>query len=701
MSNSASPRMKRGMASRGGPGRGRYKSPSATGSQQSQTLEGLYLNERLVNAVTSVVGCTAKVTSKNGKQFEGVLKTISPEASLVLAKANQVEEQRQNGVVDEVLQKGEIFEQLVMHHKDWVLVEFENVNLEECYRKDSFKTDNAISSNKRMNGQTRRELERWEPDGAEPLESTLEGHRMENGWSAEKMFEKNEKMYGVKSTYNEEMEEYTTKLDKDDTPEYRERERFAAQKAEEIFKESPYERNTLDSGRSEEQLYSSVVRSKNFGDRSSAPNWRQPHGDRPPPEHEQRSARMPQEAFGSPVTSRKELMKTQQVDEPPTVQVKKNIEKSIAEISLESKPADQKPEAFTEVVKAETVSTQSQSKPPLNTAITPENTPVIPQVSAQLSSEAPNDTPNIPEVTQVKERSQDNVIDGLKEFHENFKLQESKKKGKTKKVLEEEEKTPNETTAEEVKNEEPQTLEDASTAESDAADKKTKLNPNATEFRPRVKRNTPSPRSSSTASSNGAPSPFQNNSSPFLPSHSPYPPNNIYINSRNGPRGRGIRQDFMDPTTGYVNASNAAGQPLFAHHIPPQFMHQTSPHGMGYMPPGGIRHPGIQHPVFIQQHPHQVMVPLTHGYPDNAMYYGAVPMIQSPPQITSPSLQQSQFNFPTPSLPQPVRPVNQPPAVMPPQPTPPPVFLVRPATNEMQPTQIINRPSQPQPFQGN
>lgn len=86
----------------------------------------------------------------------------------------------------------------------------------------------------------------------------------------------------------------------------------------------------------------------------------------------------------------------------------------------------------------------------------------------------------------------------------------------------------------------------------------------------------------------------------------------------------GIRQDFMDPTTGYVNASNAAGQPLFAHHIPPPFMHQTPPHGMGYIPSGSIRHPGIQHPVFIQQHPHQgpMMVPLTHGYPDNTIYYG-------------------------------------------------------------------------------
>jgi hypothetical protein len=63
-------------------------------------------------------------------------------------------------------------------------------------------------------------------------------------------------------------------------------------------------------------------------------------------------------------------------------------------------------------------------------------------------------------------------------------------------------------------------------------------------------------------------------------------------------------------------------------------------------------------------------------------------MIQSPPQITSPSLQQSQFNFPPQSMPQsvtPVRPVTQPPNVMSQQPSPPVLFV----RNEMQPTQIM------------
>jgi hypothetical protein len=86
----------------------------------------------------------------------------------------------------------------------------------------------------------------------------------------------------------------------------------------------------------------------------------------------------------------------------------------------------------------------------------------------------------------------------------------------------------------------------------------------------------------------------------------------------------GIRQEYMEPTPGYINASSAAGAPFFAHHMPPQFMHQPSPPGMSY----GIRHPGIQHQLFIQQHPHQGPMMLPVGqmppghYADNAIYYG-------------------------------------------------------------------------------
>ena len=69
----------------------------------------------------------------------------------------------------------------------------------------------------------------------------------------------------------------------------------------------------------------------------------------------------------------------------------------------------------------------------------------------------------------------------------------------------------------------------------------------------------------------------------------------------------------MEQTAGYINASSAAGQPLFAHHMPPQFMHQPSPAGMPYINPGNMRHPALQPPVFIQHPSHQGPVVLPVG----------------------------------------------------------------------------------------
>lgn len=90
-----------------------------------------------------------------------------------------------------------------------------------------------------------------------------------------------------------------------------------------------------------------------------------------------------------------------------------------------------------------------------------------------------------------------------------------------------------------------------------------------------------------------------------------------------------MRQEYIDHPAAYVNASSAAGQPFFAH-LPPQFIHPTPP-GMSYLPPGGIRHPGIQPQMFIQQHPHQGPMMLPVGqmpppghYPDSTIYYGNV-----------------------------------------------------------------------------
>lgn len=230
---------------------------------------------------------------------------------------------------------------------------------------------------------------------------------------------------------------------------------------------------------------------------------------------------------------------------------------------------------------------------------------------------------------------------------------------------------------------------------------KSSLNPYAQEFRPGpIKRNSPSPRSSSTPSSSGAPSPFQ--PQPHF-SPSPYPPSGIY--SRNGPRGRGPRPDFIEHAN-FVNASNAAGQPFFTQPVP-QFVNQGTPSGMPFIQP--VRHPGLQHPVFIQHGQPHMMMPMGQmapgPYTDGTLYYGhghPMQMIQSPQITPPPSMQQPQFNFSPSSIPHQtvnaVRPVSQ--AVMSQQPQPANILLVR-QPNEIPPPQIINRQTQAPTYPGN
>lgn len=402
--------MKRSSAGRGGSGRPRTKPAQNSGPLQGQPFEGLYQNERLVNTVTSLLGYNVVVTVKSGKQFEGVFKTISPEGAIVLGKACQVEEQRQNGVVGSSLQSNDLTVQFVILAKNWVTVEFKDVDLEECHlNKDAFKTDNAI---KKVNGQPlpKRELEKWNPSGGAdgtletpPLHST-----MANGWSAEQMFNVNEKKYGVKSTYKEDMEEYTTKLEKVDTPEYREKEKIAAQKADEIIKESPFERGMSDSGRSEEQLYSSVVRKH---ERPTPQNWRNPHQDRP--EREQRSQKVPPLGSSSPSTVKQEPLKSVQavVDEVPRIQVKEKVIKPVTEAAVECK-TEIKVEACSDVVKdPKPPQAVSPAKPQVSTIKPPVN-----QTSPKVSPEAPKDPKDPPIISRTKEVAE------FKSFSTNFQV---------------------------------------------------------------------------------------------------------------------------------------------------------------------------------------------------------------------------------------------------------------------------------------
>lgn len=72
----------------------------------------------------------------------------------------------------------------------------------------------------------------------------------------------NEERYGVKTSYNEDLEQYTTKLDKTDSAEYRKKEQEAERLAAEIEQNSTSRRNIdLENGDEDEEMrHSAVIR---------------------------------------------------------------------------------------------------------------------------------------------------------------------------------------------------------------------------------------------------------------------------------------------------------------------------------------------------------------------------------------------------------------------------------------------------------
>ena len=50
-------------------------------SKSAVSAEGVYSNGRLMHTMTSLVGNVAQVVLKDGKVYEGVLKTFSPKVS--------------------------------------------------------------------------------------------------------------------------------------------------------------------------------------------------------------------------------------------------------------------------------------------------------------------------------------------------------------------------------------------------------------------------------------------------------------------------------------------------------------------------------------------------------------------------------------------------------------------------------------------
>jgi ataxin 2/2L len=146
---------------------------------------------------------------------------------------------------------------------DIVTIEAKDVDLEYATR-DAFQTDSAIAS--RMNGPLRhgveRELMPWtpEPDGI----NGDSGINMEldkaKGWDATEMFTRNEKEHGIKSTFNNNLENYTVQIERKDTQDFRKQEIEAERIANEI-ENNPTTKERLDvENGDEEAAFAAVIR---------------------------------------------------------------------------------------------------------------------------------------------------------------------------------------------------------------------------------------------------------------------------------------------------------------------------------------------------------------------------------------------------------------------------------------------------------
>jgi PAB1-binding protein PBP1 len=170
----------------------------------------------------------------------------------------------QNGAEDEKINVNTVQDNLIIKLCDIVTIEAKDVDLDYPVR-DAFQTDSAIAS--RVNGPTRhgveRELQPWN-DGLDSMNGepgvSLELDTKTNGWDANEMFQLNEKEHGIKTTFKDNLENYTVQIDRKDTTDYRKQEIEAERIANEI-ENNPMtkERTDVENG-DEEAAFAAVSR---------------------------------------------------------------------------------------------------------------------------------------------------------------------------------------------------------------------------------------------------------------------------------------------------------------------------------------------------------------------------------------------------------------------------------------------------------
>lgn len=249
----------------------RQQRPRGPPNDKNVHIEGVFKNQRLTHVIFSMVGAVVQVQVKNGIIYEGVLKTCSQNGDTVLDYAHMVEDSGNCGQSgSSVPSKERIIPKLIVKHSDLVSLTAANLDLDYAV-KDSF-TDTGISKyNGEIKDKEMRELQPWESEGGDEISLEGGGDKSSNGWDANDMFQTNAVQFNVQSSYDESLEQYTTRLERGNSEEYRRRELQASKLAAEIEGNELSKRHLAlenGEGEDEESAFSSVVRP---GESSSQP----------------------------------------------------------------------------------------------------------------------------------------------------------------------------------------------------------------------------------------------------------------------------------------------------------------------------------------------------------------------------------------------------------------------------------------------
>ncbi|CAO3624299.1 unnamed protein product [Cunninghamella blakesleeana] len=235
------------------------------------------MHDRMLFLLGNLTGSVVQVTVRNGTKFEGIFQgaTAENDLSISLSLARKIHDPNDQNADKSKTNTYPVMPALLIYSKDLMEITSLNTDLTAGeniqHEKDSFKTDTDISGKGEIK---ERELHKWNPelpDGEvlESLEGDLDSHVNGNKSGPWDQFAANEKLFGLKTDFDEEL--YTTRLDRS-APDFKDREKKAIEKANEIQRSvtnNPHileERNVIaadDGTMDEEDKYGAVIRETN------------------------------------------------------------------------------------------------------------------------------------------------------------------------------------------------------------------------------------------------------------------------------------------------------------------------------------------------------------------------------------------------------------------------------------------------------